>query len=88
MKTTQELQHLAWCDALGDHLSYYPEHLEPQEIVERIRNGELTDDNDSDNDIVIWEPFEDYPNEWVADRIEDGYRSALIGYQFVTRQEQ
>jgi len=53
--------------ALNQWLSDPPCHLTYQEILDQIRSEEYLEGDD----IVVWEPIEDYSGEWIADTIED-----------------
>lgn len=48
--------------ALGQYLSEVPEGT-PEEALEKVRQG--------DDDVVIWEPFENWSYEELADQIEE-----------------
>ena len=81
-RTLEELQKQAWEDSLGYHLSSYPFDQAPEVIVERLYNNQFIDPENEDNEILPWEPFEGYAGEWLAERIETSYQSALIGYKW------
>jgi hypothetical protein len=47
--------------ALGNILSEYPQDWTFKQIIEGLKN--------ESSEITIWEPFEDYPAEYVIDQI-------------------
>ena len=57
--------------ALNQWLSDPPCHLTYQEILDQIRSEEYLEGDD----IVVWEPIDDYSGEWIADTIEDTRRA-------------
>lgn len=62
-KKQQELVNKwAEVDALGEHLSEWPEDLSYEKVLEFIENG--------DEDIITYEPFEDYPGHELVEKIE------------------
>ena len=69
--------------ALGQFLSSYPHDMEYDDILQRLIDGELDandeseDDDDDESGIVIWEPFENHPTESVAEYIEETFDSLI-----------
>jgi hypothetical protein len=53
--------------ALNQWLSDAPCHLTYQKILDQIRSEEYLEGDD----IVVWEPIEDYSGEAIAEMIED-----------------
>ena len=53
--------------ALGEYLSDWPEHMTGTEVLAVLF---ATPTSDIPDDITIWEPFENYPSNWVAGHIE------------------
>lgn len=56
--------------ALGEYLSWYDKSLTYNQIVHALYNN-----NKLMEKIIIWEPFEHHPTEFVAEQIESLVRS-------------
>jgi hypothetical protein len=50
--------------ACGHYLASWPNNMSAKKVVERLSKG-------SNKGIDHWQPFEDYPPEWVGEMIED-----------------
>jgi hypothetical protein len=49
--------------ALCYYLSEFPDKLEYEKVLDLIM--------DEDDEISVWQPFEDYESSWVVDHIEE-----------------
>lgn len=49
--------------AAGQYLSDYPENVSYAELCELILQ--------QSDDVTVWEPFEDYPPEWVVEHMNN-----------------
>lgn len=76
MKTEALLMLKSEEKALGLYLSSWPENLTYDEVVQRLYDNDLdgddgtNDDYEGENDINIWEPFENHESDYVAEQIE------------------
>lgn len=58
---------------LGQFLSEYPDWLTPRETLEAIRHG--------DDEVIIWEPFEHWDYDELADHIEEVAQSITDNFE-------
>lgn len=61
--------------ALGQFLSSWPDNKSYEDIIEALKNDESLEDENEENGIDKWEPFEYDDGERVAELIEDYYDS-------------
>lgn len=61
-KTDDELREYALNMAVGHYLSDFPDDMEPEKVLELVRN--------CDESVVVWEPFDGWMFESVANAIE------------------
>lgn len=59
-----ELRQKALAFAVGHYLSSYPENMSFDDIIYYVR------ENDWNENLQPWEPFEDSTGDWIADEIE------------------
>ena len=56
--------------AASTFLSYWPDEIEYSTLIHRLEHDELGNDDDADDAIDIWQPFECYPGSFIAESIE------------------
>lgn len=73
--TLAQMEELAWRSAIDHYLSEYPDHLDTDTIVELV-----ADDNER---VTVWEPFEHWDGDSVANAIEEMRGCLLSDYKRV-----
>lgn len=53
--------------AVSTFLSYWPDEMDYPTLIKRLNNNELETEDDV---IDIWQPFEYYPGEFIAECID------------------
>lgn len=79
----EKVYEIALWKGLGQYISSSPENLSAQEVLDRLKKGQLEDPNDPDNDdldIQLWEAVEYHNPKEVAEWVEAGANATLDAF--------
>ncbi|MBA2710085.1 MAG: hypothetical protein H0U57_05800 [Tatlockia sp.] len=65
--------------AVSTFLSYWPDEIEYSTLISRLASEELGEEEE--DFIAIWQPFEYYPGEFIAECIETLHHRLVTTFQ-------